>query len=103
MPNVRCSKRLLGVLAAAMISLSGCATGSSERWAGLVCPPVIEDSREEQRRVADEVAALPDGSVIVDWLADYAVLRAQVRACAPYELTSRQGTLRTGAPLRQKG
>lgn len=65
MPNVRCSKRLLGVLAAAMISLSGCATGSSERWAGLVCPHVVEDSREEQRRMAEEIEALPEDSVIV--------------------------------------
>lgn len=80
MPNVRCLKRLLGVLAAAMISLSGCATGSSDRWAGLVCPPVVEYSREEQRRAADEVEALPEDSVIVGWLVDYAVLRGQVRS-----------------------
>ena len=78
MLNVRCSKKPLGVLAAAMISLSGCATGSSERWAGFVCPPVVEYSREEQRRVADELAALPKDSVIVGWLADYTVLRAQI-------------------------
>ena len=36
---------------------------------------------EEQRRVAEEVEALPEGSVIVDWLADYMVLRSQLRAC----------------------
>ena len=35
----------------------------------------------ERARVADEVAALTEGSVIPDWLADYAVLRDQVRAC----------------------
>lgn len=64
-----------------MIFLTGCATGSSERWAGFVCPPVVEYSRDEQRRVADQVSALPDGSVIVDWLADYAVLRAQINDC----------------------
>jgi hypothetical protein len=64
-----------------MISLTGCAMGSSERWADLVCPPLVEYSRNEQRRVAVEVAALPEDSVIVGWLADYAVLRAQARDC----------------------
>jgi len=42
---------------------------------------VVEYSLEEQRRMADELAALPDGSFIVGWLTDYAVLRRQVRAC----------------------
>jgi hypothetical protein len=47
----------------------------------LACPPVVEYSRAEQTQVADEVAALPGNALIVGWLADYAVLRAQVRAC----------------------
>ena len=38
-------------------------------------------SPAEQTRVADEVAALPQGAVIIAWLADYAVRRDQVRAC----------------------
>ncbi|MCK0171430.1 hypothetical protein MWU53_10210 [Aliiroseovarius sp. S1123] len=38
-------------------------------------------NREEQRRVADEIDALPEGSVIVGWLADYMVLRGQLRVC----------------------
>jgi hypothetical protein len=81
MLNVRCSKKLFGVLAIAMIFLTGCATGSSE-WRGTgVCASVVEYSREEQRRVAEEVEALPEDSVIVGWLADYAVLRAQTRDC----------------------
>jgi len=42
---------------------------------------VVEYSRAEQVRVATEVAALPGGAVIAEWLADYAVLRAQTRAC----------------------
>jgi hypothetical protein len=41
----------------------------------------VEYTREEQRRVADEVDVLPEGSVIVDWLADYMVLRGQLRVC----------------------
>jgi len=39
-------------------------------------------SLAEQARVAEEVAALPSGALIVGWLADYAVLRDQARACA---------------------
>ena len=42
---------------------------------------MVEYSRAEQARVAVEVAALPDGALIVGWLADYAVLRNQARAC----------------------
>jgi len=42
---------------------------------------VVEYSEAEQARVAAEVAALPEGAVIVSWLADYAVLRDQARAC----------------------
>lgn len=45
------------------------------------CPPVVEYTREEQRRVAEEVKALPEGSVIVDWLSEYMILRGQLRAC----------------------
>lgn len=64
-----------------MIFLNGCATRSSDRQLAVVCPPVVEYSREEQRRVAEEVEGLPDGSAIVEWLADYAVLRKQGRRC----------------------
>ena len=49
-----------------------------------MCPPVVEYSPAEQARAAEEVAALPDGAVIVGWLADYAVLRDQVRGCSIY-------------------
>jgi len=31
--------------------------------------------------VADEVATLPECAAIVGWLADYAVMRKQARAC----------------------
>ena len=81
MPNVRCLKKPLGVLAVGMIFLNGCATGSSEHGARTYCPPVVEYSREEQRRMAEEVEALSEDSIIVGWLADYAVLRAQLDYC----------------------
>ncbi|WP_338014139.1 hypothetical protein [Alkalilacustris brevis] len=41
----------------------------------------MEYSRAEQARMAEDVAALPEGALIVGWLADYAVLRDQARAC----------------------
>ena len=46
-----------------------------------VCPLVIEYSRAEQTLIAEEVVALPEDAQIVGWLADYAALREQVKAC----------------------
>ena len=66
-----------------MILLTGCATGGFDGGSG-ACPPVVEYSRAEQARAAEEVTALPDGAVIVGWLVDYAVLRDQVRGCSIY-------------------
>ena len=73
-------RRLVG-LAIATSLLTACATVGSDARHGL-CPPVVEYSRAEQARVAEEVAALPEGAVIVGWLADYTVLRDQARACS---------------------
>lgn len=42
---------------------------------------MVEYSHEEQQRIAEEVEALPEGTTILEWLADYAVLREQARAC----------------------
>ena len=80
--NDRCWRRQHAVLAAATILLNACAGGNSDTPNG-ACLPVVEYSRVEQARVAAELAALPDGAVIPEWLADYAVLRDQARACAP--------------------
>lgn len=78
--NDRCWTLLRSALVIGTLCLSGCAGVSSDVLPE-VCPPVVEYSPAEQARVADEVAALPEGAVIVEWLADYAVLREQVRAC----------------------
>ena len=43
---------------------------------------MVVHSQAEQARGADEVAALPEDALIIGWLADYAVLRDQARACA---------------------
>ena len=62
-----------------MILLSGCAMVSSDPQSA-VCPPVVDYSRTDQTRVAEEVTALPEGALIVGWLADYSVMRDQARA-----------------------
>ena len=81
MPSTaRCWTPPPGGLAAATIFLTGCATAGSDAPPG-ACPPVVAYSQAEQMRVAEEVAALPEGTMIVGWLADYAVLRDQVRHC----------------------
>ena len=78
--NARCWAPPRAALVIAMISLSGCAKVGSD-GSPLACPPVVDYSRVEQAQAADEIAALPENARIVDWLADYAVLRGQVRAC----------------------
>jgi hypothetical protein len=82
MPSTaRCWTPPPGALAAATIFLTGCATAGSDVPPG-ACPPVVAYSQAEQAGVAEEFAALPEGALIVTWLADYAVLRDQARACA---------------------
>jgi hypothetical protein len=81
MSNARCWKRRLAVLAVAASSLSGCAMVGSEPRVTIVCPPVVEYSREFQARAAEELALLPEGSAVAEMLADYAVMRDQARAC----------------------
>jgi len=78
--NVECWMWPAVALAVVMTLLSGCARVGFES-PPTACPPVVEYGRTEQARVAEEVAALPEGAVIVSWLTDYAVLRDQARAC----------------------
>nr|WP_243837738.1 hypothetical protein [Rhodovulum visakhapatnamense] len=47
--------------------------------AACACPPVVEYSREFQAQAAEELAVLPNGSAVVEMLADYAVMREQAR------------------------
>jgi hypothetical protein len=61
--------------------LTGCATAGFETGGVAACPPVVEYSREFQTRAADELARLPDGSIVVEMMGDYAVMRDQARAC----------------------
>ena len=78
--NAKCWTPPAAALMAAMIFLSACAMAGSDATPS-ACPPVVDYSRPQQARVADEVAKLPEGSLIIGWLADYAVLREQARAC----------------------
>lgn len=81
--NARCWKPQQIGLVIATLFLSGCAGVGFDAPSG-ICPSVVNYSRAEQARAAEEVTALPDGAVIVGWLADYAVLRDQVRGCSIY-------------------
>jgi len=81
MPSTaRCWTPPRAALAAATTFLTACAGVTSDPPPG-ACPPVVAYSLAEQMRVAEEIAALPEEAQIVAWLADYAVLRDQARAC----------------------
>ena len=78
--NVRCWRQPAVGLVIAMILLTGCAGAGFDGTYG-ACPPVVEYTRAEQARVADELVVLPKGALLHEWLADYAVLRDQTRSC----------------------
>ncbi len=78
-PKDGCSKQRRVVLVLVTIWLSGCATDASDVVSLGACPPVVEYSREFQARAVEELALLPEGSVIAEMLADYAVMREQAR------------------------
>jgi len=78
--NAECLRLRFAALAIVTSLLSACATVSSEPAVG-TCPPVVEYSQAEQTQAADEIDALPGGAVLIDWLADYSVLREQARSC----------------------
>jgi hypothetical protein len=59
----------------AVLSLTACARVNSS-----AVPPVKEYSPAVQAQAADELEALPEGSVLPMFVADYAVLREQLRA-----------------------
>ncbi len=62
-------------LAIALAALAACARTISS------CPPIVEYDQATRDRAADELQLLPEDSAIERLLDDYAVLRAQVRAC----------------------
>lgn len=80
-PNVGCWRRPLAVLVIATSLLTGCAKAGFEPNGLAACPPVVDYSRELQGQAAEELALLPDGSAVVEMMADYFVMRDQVRSC----------------------
>jgi len=65
----------------AAIRLSGRATGASDGGVPGACPLVVAHSREYQAQAAEELALLPEQSVIAKLLAEYAVMREQAPVC----------------------
>jgi hypothetical protein len=74
-----CSRLRRVALVLATVWLGGCATVGSDGGSLGACPPVVEYSWEFQVRAAEELALLPEGSAVVEMLADYAVMREQAR------------------------
>ncbi|GHC36342.1 hypothetical protein GCM10007291_42200 [Gemmobacter nanjingensis] len=80
MPSTaKCSTPPPAALLIVTLWLTGCAMGGSD--AHPPCPPVVEYSTSDQARAANEVEELPEGTIIIRMLGDYAVLREQARAC----------------------
>lgn len=65
-----------------MLWLSACEMGGSD-FPVLICPPAVEYSSTTLNRAATEIDTLPADAVLTRMLSDYAVLRAQIRACEP--------------------
>ncbi len=68
----------------AALWLTACATAGSEAPA-VVCPPVVPYDQVTRDRAAGELETLPADAALVAMMADYAVMRAQARACARTE------------------
>lgn len=62
-------------LVTAILLLSGCETVRSN------CPQPKEYTVEQLDRAATELEAMPVGSMVVEMIEDYGLLRDQVRVC----------------------
>ncbi len=63
---------------ALLLALSACAPTTIK----LICPPIVSYTAAEQAQAADELEAMPEGSIIRGrFMPDYGKLRAQIRAC----------------------
>ena len=79
--NAACWKLPAPALVIVTISLTACATGGSDPG-GAVCPPLVAYDQAVGEKAAAELQALPGDAALVGMMADYAVMRAQARACA---------------------
>jgi hypothetical protein len=57
--------------------LTACVTPTSD-----VCPTLFVYSAERQSAAANELAALPEPSTLAEMIADYGVVREQIRVCS---------------------
>ena len=71
--------RVVALSLIGLLSIAACAQVGSDLGIGL--PALVKPySSEFQTRAADELQALPEGSALAVMIADYAVLREQLRA-----------------------
>jgi hypothetical protein len=49
----------------------------------LQCPAIVPYTPGQQAEAADEIMALPAGSILEQMMEDYAEIRARLRECAP--------------------
>jgi outer membrane murein-binding lipoprotein Lpp len=68
-------------IALAALLLAGCASALPPTPPAVVCPALVEYDQKTRNRAADEIERLPPGSALAAMIADYAALRAAVRAC----------------------
>ena len=69
--------------------LAGCATVTPAPVVKTLCLPMPAYSEAQQSAAADELAALPGGSVLATFIVDYAGMRAANRACLGRGTTAR--------------
>lgn len=62
------------------LALAGCATPQTVPVT--VCVPVVAYTADQQDKLADEVEALPEGSMILRAILDYSAMRDAARACS---------------------
>lgn len=77
--NAACWRLPATALVIATSLLTACATDGSDPG-GAICPPVVDYDQAVRERAAAELEALD--AALVGMMADYAVMRAQARACA---------------------
>ncbi len=68
-------KLYISFAVAALLFVAGCAPVVT------ACPPLVAYTPEFNRRLADELEAMPAGTAVERAILDYATLRDQVKVC----------------------
>lgn len=62
------------------------------------CPPIVDYPPEVQAKAGDEIEAMPEGSVLPGFIADYGLLRRQCRTIGKkMPLSDNPGQFRSSA------